>query len=325
MFVEFVRGDPLQSRKFVSDRILDLEKPNVMAACLERQMCESSNGRLQWLKEEFEVWLRQQDLIDLPSLERRQCLRAFLKKRFNQEMDAILKEKMAGKTELYVAPVDLRRGHGDHNEGPIQQFPQFAVTETSYFDDDGLLHQSPTSSSAWRCYGICAKACANGTIVSVVETLVPAESKPEAPAEPQLPRTMRNILRGIVKVSKARGDILWLEAGPRNRDPIVHEALFELGLKNEKQPSNQLSFARIMREFIACHWATLGPMWRRRLRIYRIRAVSVFSGSIAQTPKAFLCSQLPNSANASKRDAASHTRAPGTTFPTVRGQGRQPS
>jgi hypothetical protein len=164
MFMELVRGDRTREPlKFADERIYYLGRPRILAQCLDNLMRNPSNdARFRWLKEELES---KQDLpTSEPSERRRQV--DLLTERFCEEMAAMLREKMADQIEIIVAPVNLPWRYGD-SEGPIQELPQFAVTETAYFDDDGLLRQSPNSNAAWRCYGISAKACVNGSTVSV--------------------------------------------------------------------------------------------------------------------------------------------------------------
>lgn len=169
-FMELVRGDhPLEKPpKFAFDRLRDLGQPYVLAAFLVHRMWEpNDDGRLQWLKDEIGnawLWQNQNDLL---ASDPRQHAVDFLKKRFHEERAAMLKEGMAGQIQMYLAPVDLSRSDEEHNEDFIQELRQSRVPETAYFHDDGLLHQSPTSTAAWRCYGVTAEACASGASASV--------------------------------------------------------------------------------------------------------------------------------------------------------------
>ena len=69
----------------------------------------------------------------------------FLKKRFYEEMAAVLKEKISGRIRIYIASVGP-----DGREDAVEELPQFPVTRSRYFDDDGLLRQPPTSTQTWR-------------------------------------------------------------------------------------------------------------------------------------------------------------------------------
>jgi hypothetical protein len=69
----------------------------------------------------------------------------FLKKRFREEMAAVLKEKIGGRIRFYVESVGP-----DGRVDAVEELPQFAVTGSRYFGDDGLLRQSTTSTQTWR-------------------------------------------------------------------------------------------------------------------------------------------------------------------------------
>ena len=205
-------------------------------------------GRFQQLVADFEHWLRQLPEKELSSFAFEDHIRKYLRGRVDAAY-ALYFEGIAN------CEIEAKGVLVDGKEYPADNMPASAITKDMKIGDDGLLYQGEYKRSpAWKLVEVRAK---QHRLSPESEARVPAE--PKAAAEPQLPRTMSNILRGIVEVSKARGDILWLNAAPRDRDAIVHEALFELGLKSEKQPSNQQSFARIMREFIRCHGATVGP------------------------------------------------------------------